>query len=345
MLIGVSGKIGSGKDLVGEIIRFLDLYYNPRAFDGTLSTIKTWRNQMTDIQFVMELLKPCYKESNMTIKLPTFIIKKFADKLKDIVCLLIGCTREQLEDREFKNTPLGEEWWKYKTGHYSIGKYNGIFSSYKEAYDFLLNQGLTELDIIEYDKYFEGERSSIECLKFTPRTLLQTLGTECGRHIIHPNIWVNATMIEYKPMMEFYDSVMYPDRIEKGKKIGEEGFPNWVITDVRFPNEAKAIKSKDGITIRINRFEVGQIVWWEDPDNISSDFYTIDNLLDDFCEISNEHSEAQVPYNELKVHYKNSHESETALDDYKFDYVIENNSTIDDLIEKVKEILIKEKII
>ena len=29
-------------------------------------------------------------------------IKKFADKLKDIVCLLIGCTREQLEDQEFK---------------------------------------------------------------------------------------------------------------------------------------------------------------------------------------------------------------------------------------------------
>lgn len=37
--------------------------------------------------------------------------------------------------------------------------------------------------------------------------------------------------------------------------------------------------------------------------------------------------------------------TETALDNYPFDYVIENNSSIEDLIEKVREILIKEKII
>ena len=39
------------------------------------------------------------------------------------------------------------------------------------------------------------------------------------------------------------------------------------------------------------------------------------------------------------------HISETALDDAKFDYVIENNGTIEELIEQVKKILIKEKII
>jgi hypothetical protein len=40
-------------------------------------------------------------------------IKKFADKLKDMVCVLLSCTREKLEDREFKNTPLGEHWRKW----------------------------------------------------------------------------------------------------------------------------------------------------------------------------------------------------------------------------------------
>jgi hypothetical protein len=39
------------------------------------------------------------------------------------------------------------------------------------------------------------------------------------------------------------------------------------------------------------------------------------------------------------------HPSETALDDAKFDYEIINDGTIEDLIEKVKEILIKEQII
>jgi hypothetical protein len=42
---------------------------------------------------------------------------------------------------------------------------------------------------------------------------------------------------------------------------------------------------------------------------------------------------------------KIEHESETALDNAKFDYEIINDGTIEELIEKVKEILIKEKII
>jgi hypothetical protein len=39
-------------------------------------------------------------------------IKKFADKPKDMV-QYSSCTREKLEDREFKNTPLGEHWRKW----------------------------------------------------------------------------------------------------------------------------------------------------------------------------------------------------------------------------------------
>ena len=35
--------------------------------------------------------------------------KCFADKLKDIICILINCTREQLEDESFKSKELGEE--------------------------------------------------------------------------------------------------------------------------------------------------------------------------------------------------------------------------------------------
>ena len=42
---------------------------------------------------------------------------------------------------------------------------------------------------------------------------------------------------------------------------------------------------------------------------------------------------------------KDQDESETELDNAEFDYVIENNGTIEELIEKVREILIKEKLI
>ena len=42
---------------------------------------------------------------------------------------------------------------------------------------------------------------------------------------------------------------------------------------------------------------------------------------------------------------KDQHESETELDNAEFDYVINNDGTIEELIEKVREILTKEKLI
>lgn len=39
-----------------------------------------------------------------------FKVVKFADKLKDFVCTLINCTREDLENENFKNSELGDEW-------------------------------------------------------------------------------------------------------------------------------------------------------------------------------------------------------------------------------------------
>ena len=78
-----------------------------------------------------------------------------------------------------------------------------------------------------------------------------------------------------------------------------------IITDVRFPNELEAIKKYNGVTIRVNRGLVERTG---------------------------------------KMIQGPEHISETALDDAKFDYVIENNGTIEELIEQVKKILIKEEI-
>lgn len=63
----------------------------------------------------------------------------------------------------------------------------------------------------------------------TYRTFLQRLGTEAVRMNIHTNAWVNATM------SDFTDA------------------DHWLVTDVRFPNEAQAIKDAGGIVIRVQR--------------------------------------------------------------------------------------------
>lgn len=233
-LIGISGQIGSGKDLVGDMIQYITYCkcYNDDAdddisFDGfNNNVLKIWE------------------------------IKKFADKLKDCVCVLLGCSREMLEDRNYKETELGEEWWYY------IAK------------DDKSPSGLITLD--EYSNLNENQRNWLKLVKLTPRLILQLLGTECGRKIIHPNIWVNSLMSEY---------------VE---------YSNWIITDLRFPNEAKAIKAKGGIIIKINRTN-----------------------------------------NTIETSGIQKHESEIALDNYKFDDIIENDGTLEDLFYKVHEIIKK----
>ena len=86
---------------------------------------------------------------------------------------------------------------------------------------------------------------------------------------------------------------------------------NVIITDLRFPNEMEAVKKKGGITIRVNRsfnHKMG-----------SKETGTIDLTPE--------------------------HESEKALDNAEFDYVIQNNGTISDLIDKIRNILIENKLI
>lgn len=63
----------------------------------------------------------------------------------------------------------------------------------------------------------------------TPRFAMQTLGTEWGRDIIHPNLWVDAAL----------RAAAFHSRV--------------VITDVRFPNEVDAIHRAGGLVIRVNR--------------------------------------------------------------------------------------------
>lgn len=167
MIISFSGRIGSGKDLSGNICKIL--LQSPHLNNSEVETF---------------LDKGLHENEGQ------WKIRKWADKLKDIVCLILNCSREQLEGREFKETPLGEEWTKFKVVRTKVTKFERIdevfyFSTLEETEQF-------KLDNLNYD-YF-GE---IEKIEMTPRLMLQLLGTEGGRNIIHPEIWVNSLMSEY----------------------------------------------------------------------------------------------------------------------------------------------------
>jgi hypothetical protein len=71
------------------------------------------------------------------------------------------------------------------------------------------------------------------------RDFLQKLGTDGLRDGLHENVWVNALMADYKP-------IDYNDDVQPEP-------PNWIITDMRFPNEFDAVKKRGGITIYVHR--------------------------------------------------------------------------------------------
>jgi hypothetical protein len=225
MIIGISGKIGSGKDTIGEIIQGLSITNGGREFE----------------------------------------IKKFAGKLKTTASLLTGIPVEKFEDQEFKKTLLGSEWGTVRPNP------------------------LNAVPVFE-DVQF-NELMSV-------RELLQRLGTEAMRDGLHTNVWVNALFADYKE--EIYRSEV-PTRA--AGFIDQHVYPNWIITDMRFPNEMEAIVKRGGITIRVTR-----------------------------------------PVKKSK-NTPRLHPSETALDKATFDYEIINDGSVDDLIAKVRQILITEKII
>lgn len=86
-LIGISGRAGSGKDLIASIIQYL-----------------IWKNkiELGELTNYTQTLEDFIRRSHNSYLIDWEVIK-FADKLKDIVCLLTGCTRADLEDQEFKS--------------------------------------------------------------------------------------------------------------------------------------------------------------------------------------------------------------------------------------------------
>lgn len=117
------------------------------------------------------------------------------------------------------------------------------------------------------------KESEIDWLGLTHRQLLQWFG-EAIRRQINENFWILSMFSTYS----------------------DSNF--WIISDVRYKNEAEAIREKGGFLIRLLRLES----------------------------------------------QSNTHISETDLDDYpNFDVLILNDSSLESLFEKVKELVKKHK--
>ena len=320
-IIGVSGKIGSGKDLTGMIIQYL---------------IHKNKHNCGDWNDFNEHYHSYYEDRS------NWKIKKFAYAVKQVCSILTGIPIDDFEKEEVKNSVLGEEWTQYIVDFYG--------NSPKDYADQSSTIYGTEEDMLFNS---ENDMHSTRIKKLTIRDLLQRVGTDAIRNVIHPDAWVNALFSQYKQTASEETVISkLSDGNNDDFRIGKfPSYPNWIITDVRFPNEYESIKQRDGIIIRVNRKDklyIGQGFKFINSDilnriiDISGDTITyaaFDSVGVGIFNINER--EIQPIYN---IGYK-PHPSETALDNHSFDYTIDNNGTIEELIEKVREILIKEKVI
>ena len=347
MILGISGKLNSGKDETAKIIQYLTSRVNGNhslAKDKSLSSFITYEEYSSGMR------------SDNYIK-SDWQVRKFAGKLKEIVCLLTGCSMEDLEDQDFKNKFLGVDWDVFTNIEPTI---ENTISSFD-----LANQYGYNFDVIEKTHTSEArQKIKDECIakakkegyelvrtlkpafsdrywipkvereQRTYRWMLQQIGTEAMRGCIHENVWVNSLFADYKQLGNYVKRTSASDKLIDQMIKAIEGveidfdkvidvaveehnkltayYPNWLISDMRFPNEKKAIEDRGGITIRVNR-------------KPKSEAFLIDMQNNTLTKVE--------------------HPSETALDNEQFTYVIDNNGTIQDLVEKVREILIKEKLI
>lgn len=297
-IIGISGKMQSGKSTVAKIIQYL------------ISESKVLNKDQFSLSF------KDYLQSEQFNNVSFWEIHSFADALKDIVCILTGCTREQLEDINFKNSILNSNW---QTEHPNVWNH------------------------------------TIVSMSPTYRQFMQVLGTDLLRNKLHENVWINALFSKYKQEKEYKYEVKPTGNIGFGNKVELKvlsdpksyikEYPNWVIPDVRFLNEIEAIKNRGGIIIRCNRDldYANYISKYNDTSIITYDDLDSNQNMLSLAHFRRE--DRPTSFKDKWYSNKFEHVSETELDTYAFDYTIDNNGTMEELIEQVKEILINENLL
>jgi hypothetical protein len=183
MIIGVNGKIGSGKDTVGKIIQYL----TSECGNSNSSRHRTYA----------EFLKRGGGSNLRNFDqhyISDWQVKKFAGKLKTIASLLTGIHVKKFEDQEFKKQYMSEEWNSF------------VSMDFPE---------MTGEEIKNSDSILVKTTHK----RMTYREFLQRLGTEAMRDGLHENVWVNALFADYVPISDISKSnTCVDDRLHHGYK-------------------------------------------------------------------------------------------------------------------------------
>jgi len=131
---------------------------------------------------------------------------------------------------------------KARAGKDTIASYltnNRDFERYAFA-DPIRDAVSTMFDLSEEQIHGNQKEKVIDWVGKSPRQLMQTLGTEWGRDLVHPDLWLKLAQRHWENLTEYC--------IDTFGEIPE----GLVIPDVRFENEAKWIR-ENGMLIHVVR--------------------------------------------------------------------------------------------
>jgi len=125
---------------------------------------------------------------------------------------------------------------------------------------------------LDYEQLHEQADKETVDTRFgkTPRQMAQSLGTEWGRQMVHPDIWVNqmARKIEYAHTPPEYGVL---------------------IDDLRFANEARMVKDKGGVIVHLTGSHTSQ----------QEDTHVSEHLDDELMELVDIHLDGHRPPEEV----------------------------------------------
>ena len=130
--------------------------------------------------------------------------------------------------------------------------------------------------------------------EFSPRLALQLMGTEAGRDVFHPDLWVHTVL----------------------RRCEQAPYNNYVIADVRFPNEINAIVESGGKVVRVRRGDDPE--WYNLARKCNLGHHSLDVMRNAYPE----------------VHY-----SEWAWIGSHYDIVMDNNCDLDTLKIRVDNLV------
>lgn len=110
------------------------------------------------------------------------------------------------------------------------------------------------------------------------RRLMQVLGTEVGRNLFDPDIWVKLAA----------------NKLASTLSVGST-----VVTDVRFPNEARLIKRHGGVLVRLTRPSFGPVN--EHVSDRASENWTYDYQISNEDDVSDLYQKMRDLVSQLQI--------------------------------------------